>query len=58
MILPLDSKPGKRSGSNPSKVQKTSHRGVKEVKGVTGETVAIRQAPDLDDTKEKLKVQS
>lgn len=56
VILPLDSKPGKRSGSDPSKIEKDTS--VKELEGVTGESIAIRKAPDLKMAKSQLKVSS
>ena len=54
VVLPLDKEPSKRSGSNASNLKNGSKEDGKVVEGVTGETVAIRKAPDLDAAKKKL----
>lgn len=57
MILPLDDEPSKRSGSKP-KGSKKKGAGTSEtiVKGVTGESLAIRRAPDMAAVKQQLQV--
>lgn len=55
VILPLDPEPGKRSGSKPAQVQNGANENQKLVEGVTGETLAIRKAPDLKEANTLLK---
>ena len=55
VVLPLGDEPDKRSGKRP-KLDKEAHpeKG-RLAEGVTGETVAIRKAPDLEAIKRDLK---